>query len=1372
MKKRILACLLAVCILAVSVPFAVLPATAAATDPVKSIYERDMDTTHIPSADTWYEGQLGDYSQYGFDKSTKYAEYIAAFDAIFGGTGDYLSMVGNDTTYYNGYVTREDLGASATWDGQHNRADLIERKESAGEHVFSYVLDPTKEAGYEGPDNLPKLFLVTGTQGDEKGAIYGTYCFIRDLIENGDDPNNELLYYYRHYVKWVIVPCNTPYGMNNNTYWNANGVNIVRNFGVSSWTYVEFYDAMHADELLKVNPGLYDSQVCQYAGEAPFDQPEARMIRDLLLEHDDTFFFVDYHTYTSGNLPAGDYQHINWVAGPDTVYEYPNRLKDAAYNQFDKVTTHFKQEFPQYIPADVECGIWTVSSKGTAKDYAIENGFLAVTMEGFCGFNQDVFCGPDTKKANSELIANWFFSVLTEYTSEQTDAAYTTVFTPLGANFPTVAGVDRNICGYYEFADAANWTKFKVSDNGVWQVGYKVPQATADSMWDAWGTDFTAYTHATKLDANSFALTSSAMEIWKGKGGMYLTGGNMKYLMANGYANNSSTATEASYPLSNATIRYNAEYSGRVTVDITELTFWALFTSLVVLHNGEEVGRIDATNTSANYDLSASGTWYAGSSPIGDSTSISLDVTKGDSIEFVNYCDPRNTIDNYTQLGITTFDANRTSRGVDNIKIAISYHATTGGVVSESYSGLSADSVTITKPGSFTTFFNGFTDGTAVTIRPEWLTGNNGEDLTFAEALEKFKAYLYTVCSVTPTGNFSVGAMQNGSDPITAGTTFAPLAYYGFLAQSNILYGAGQDSYSKYISNYQWYVTKDYLTKQIDQYCTNISKQLEVDGTKWAKEISYSTTDFADLSKVPFPSDKGSWMPSAHVRYDMNAAYTGVMFATHKVGGIGALAYTVPSGTSGILTLKMDAIYYGEQKNAYEWNISKNGTPLFDSWQSGDPSSATHVADINAALKTLSISVAAGDRIEFCVKRTGSAFYISPAMTVTIDRNAPITDSYSGLSADHFTVTKPTTMVPFFTGYSATGTLTVNARWCTDEYGNRLTVAEALEAFKAYLWSLSAVTPTGAWQVGAMEGETPYAYGTNFKPIAYYGLLSQANILCGTGSSSYKTAISDSHWFISETYFAEQLKIYCAPLTDKLTEDDLATMADAFAPAASNFDTSTYVPHQSTGGYIPTGSVYGSTTAIPVAYQAIMLAPHQSGRGGAFAYTVPAGFRGTAVLSITDFAFAGEDYDNAFSWALSVNGELMTGWQTADPATDGYIATINTVLAALDLSVTGGQRIEFCIKRTSAGNIRLSPAMTVTLKKDAETLPMHQVEVLDANGNNLHTGLYTEGTALGSIVDSVVKTTPVSPQTATPLPATTMPPQPIPLHCLTFVAGR
>ena len=1348
MKRKLTSLLLVLCMLLPllpALPFGSMAASAVgapnATDFVKN---KTYDFGDVP-AYSWYtiKDRNYDYENDGFVKNTGYNDYIAKFNSLFEENVTYADMEVTDTvTFLDGYVTRENLGASSVYDaekfnsGANNRTDLgtnspaysddpnaDSRDWLGGKHVFSYTIDPRKKEGYTGSQNIPKLILIAGTQADEKSAPFAMYYLVKELLTRTDDPQ---LNYLRDNTVLIIVPALTPYNMDNYTYWNANGVNINRNYS-TFWKH-------------------YTNTTSQtgYGGEEPFDQAEARMVKKIIDENRDAFYLADCHTCTSGVLPAGDYEHLNWHAVPKSYDSYISRLENAANTQLAHVRENFKRFDCGYTDAD-KVGLITYTDSAVTPIYALSQGILATTMEGFCGFpGDDKVTGlftPEVKQAYTETLVNWLMTVVREYATEKEESAdtVTSSFYPMGENYPTITNLPINFMGNYDTTGLPNTSytplsssTYAIQYNGAWQMGYLPTTLTTTgetgavtSVDKAWG-DFVKYGKIVTMEGteNPTLFISGSNSPYTGLSAMQM-GTDFTWLAAFG-----GIGTTYQY-YADPAVRYTAEYTGKINIDISDLTFTSEIGALSILKNGVEIGRVESTPASAIYYVE-NGTWAVGESePIKIERTITVSVAAGDKIDFVYDADERvlfpelwSEIKGENGSGLleskntTQLMNDRIKYGIKRYRFDVSYVRNTETVTS-SYAGKTTDSaITVSRPTTMMPFFTWYkADGTAITANGSITSASYAEinqalikagyisaDASYAEALAQYKDYLREIATaVDIAGDWRVGAMEAAGNPNSAGTNFSTINKYAMLCDANIYLGTGGTStYKTAVSNAFYYVSANWFEAQLAIYCQNDSLVAPASGTT-ASDIRIHYSDYAAITPT-----NGKWpnnpVAACFVRSqaDTTTTYEGIMLSPHQSGRTGAVAYIVPAGVAGEATLQVDNLYYGNYSNAFSWALSVNGEIVVN-YTAYDPATQT-VDAINDVLKKNAVTVKGGDVIEFCIRRTGSAIWVSPALSITIEQTAA--EIYTG-TADEVTVNRPTSMIPFFTWYNGTTAITsgslANATSATINQAlitnGILTGAEdyatALTKYKNYLRNLAkAITANGDWMVGAMEGDTPTSVGANFAHINSYSFISQCNIYCGVGGSTYSKTVPNYQLYVTENYFNWQLETYCQG--DALMQPTSGTSVSNYKFETAYADlTVTNVDHPtSKGSVMPAAQV--RTPAETGAYEGLILAPHSAGsnRTGAIAYRVPTGMGGTVTLQVEDFYFH-SGYNNTFSWALYLNNQVIIDFTSCTPTAEGAIAAINAALAEKPLTVVEGDLIQFAIRRTGSA-VWISPSFSLT----------------------------------------------------------------------------
>ena len=319
------------------------------------------DVTLIEPPYGWYEGQQSDYS-FGTANSTSTQVY-AKYDSLI--------------TINSERMSKNQLGVS-----------------SDNKPIYEYCYNPpavTVDADAVKP--LPIILIVCGLHGGEKSSMYGTYYFLKDVLENFD--KSPLLEYIRDNVEIKVIPVANPYGVDTARRWNANHVNINRNFDVPEWSYVS------------------DAESANYAGESPADQPETVIIQNWIKANKNrTVIVIDYHTY--GGFVVEDWYNVNWHSYPISADAYFLKLYDASRSHINKITSMLVKEY-ELIDASGSLGRINAEDIAGTDTYAVSQGVRGMTFEGFNGFPSDEEAySVSVKKANSELIGNWIVSVMSK----------------------------------------------------------------------------------------------------------------------------------------------------------------------------------------------------------------------------------------------------------------------------------------------------------------------------------------------------------------------------------------------------------------------------------------------------------------------------------------------------------------------------------------------------------------------------------------------------------------------------------------------------------------------------------------------------------------------------------------------------------------------------------------------------------------------------------------------------------------------------------------------------------------------------------------------------------------------------------------------
>lgn len=324
-----------------------------------SPYKKDINFGDYVSG--WYKGLQNSY-----DVSTLrvgYETFIRQWDDLISDCGD--------------YVTKSNLGDSSyTPEGVATPIP-----------VYLYDFKPINAS-----TKIPKIIIVAGHHGYEKGNAFGLFYFMKDLLENWNE--SEVLAYLRAHVRIMVIPFLNPFGFDTGNYYNQNHVNINRNYD-ANWSYAE--------------PGE------QGSGDKPFDQPESQIVRDLIENNSDAFFFIDSHSI--GSTKTSDYRDLNIPIIPVISDNYFNKLIEACKSQIANNTIHLADEFGLDVPSGYSVGRVSVDTAiGTAKSWVASQNILAVTLEGTNGFPSDTDLYSDSSvRANAEMICNSLIQVINTY---------------------------------------------------------------------------------------------------------------------------------------------------------------------------------------------------------------------------------------------------------------------------------------------------------------------------------------------------------------------------------------------------------------------------------------------------------------------------------------------------------------------------------------------------------------------------------------------------------------------------------------------------------------------------------------------------------------------------------------------------------------------------------------------------------------------------------------------------------------------------------------------------------------------------------------------------------------------------------------------
>lgn len=241
-------------------------------------------------------------------------------------------------------------------------------------------------ATYE--NNYPTIMIMCNQHGGhERSTVFGITYFIKALFEHRHESQN--LEYIYNGVNLIIIPSSNPYGYNNITPLNENGVDLDRNW---DWRWT------------KTEEGRY------YSGSTAASEVETQAIQYLVRQYKPTLF-IDWHT-VAGNPTAHE---LNWIDPCNMENEIENIV---ANNHLQLITDYMPKKYNiEMSGVDFIGYILAGGQSGSPKDYAKSNGASYATLfEGINKFpNETSDYSSNVQEYNEELIINFISEFLRVY---------------------------------------------------------------------------------------------------------------------------------------------------------------------------------------------------------------------------------------------------------------------------------------------------------------------------------------------------------------------------------------------------------------------------------------------------------------------------------------------------------------------------------------------------------------------------------------------------------------------------------------------------------------------------------------------------------------------------------------------------------------------------------------------------------------------------------------------------------------------------------------------------------------------------------------------------------------------------------------------
>ena len=206
--------------------------------------------------------------------------------------------------------------------------------------------------------NKPVILLISGVHGDEKSSIMSTYAFCKAMCENQKTISTLL-------EKFIIrvIPCINAWGFDNNKRWNANGVNLNRNFD-ASWVYQD------------------EPYTNGYSGPSPASEDETKIVQAWIDDYIDTAVcLIDFHNsaYTS---------EVSYVNAKDTLTN-SIELKTGYLYKIDEVIGYWVAKREMTSSSLIFGYTGSGSTTGSCQEYGAINEKLSVLLE--TSWNQNSF---------------------------------------------------------------------------------------------------------------------------------------------------------------------------------------------------------------------------------------------------------------------------------------------------------------------------------------------------------------------------------------------------------------------------------------------------------------------------------------------------------------------------------------------------------------------------------------------------------------------------------------------------------------------------------------------------------------------------------------------------------------------------------------------------------------------------------------------------------------------------------------------------------------------------------------------------------------------------------------------------------------------
>lgn len=308
------------------------------------------------------------------------------FDKVFHGIGSYPN--------YTDYKSRPKFNAQAIYalydELQRQHPDYISvevlGQDDFGNDLKLYTFKPTV-ARAELETRMPKIFITSGTHGQEPTGVFATYHAFKHIVN--DWKTSQELEALRFNVEFMVIPLVNPSGWNRIDRRNENRVDLNRNFP-ANWS-------------------SGTEGTAEYGGTAPATEKETKILMGVFEKHTDIDAFYDFHNYGT-DVNEGSFLWLISNQDASTQHMWQNLC--------GRMARKWAKEY-EWLPDDYHiAGYTSTQSGGLLQTYAKYRGIKYVgAMETCYAWRENTsgeIMDSTVVKTATETLVNWLLINLRE----------------------------------------------------------------------------------------------------------------------------------------------------------------------------------------------------------------------------------------------------------------------------------------------------------------------------------------------------------------------------------------------------------------------------------------------------------------------------------------------------------------------------------------------------------------------------------------------------------------------------------------------------------------------------------------------------------------------------------------------------------------------------------------------------------------------------------------------------------------------------------------------------------------------------------------------------------------------------------------------